>query len=137
MEAPASPPPQPTPAPAPRKSRVKREQPEPPKPTESLCPKCGGNKLRRSRRTGPFERFRGLLGSYPYRCQECLTRSFLKTSSPLLDRARSSRRRRPEERKRAWQRTRREMLLWSGGIIGFLAILYYLIRDTGPKQDQP
>jgi hypothetical protein len=29
------------------------------------------------------------------------------------------------------------MLLWGGGILGFLAILYYVIRDTGPKPDQP
>jgi hypothetical protein len=35
------------------------------------------------------------------------------------------------------QRTRWEMLLWGGGVFGFLAILYYLIRDTGPKPDAP
>ena len=51
--------------------------------------------------------------------------------------ARSSPRKRPEERKRARQRTRREMLLWGGGIFGFLAILYYIVRDTGPKPDAP
>jgi type II secretory pathway component PulM len=60
----------------------------------------------------------------------------LKTSS-LLERARTSRRKRPEERRRARERTRREILLWGGGILGFLAILYYLIRDSGPKPDQP
>lgn len=113
-------------------SRVKPEQQ-----TETLCPKCGSKHLRRSRRTGPIERFREFFGFYPYRCHECLSRSFLKTSSDLLERARSSPRKRPEERRRARERTRREMLLWGGGILGFLAILYYLIRDTGPKPDAP
>jgi ssDNA-binding Zn-finger/Zn-ribbon topoisomerase 1 len=105
--------------------------------TQVTCPKCGSEHLRRSRRTGSIERVCGVFGFYPYRCHECLSRSFLKTSSGLLERARPGRHRRPEERKRAWQRTRREMLLWSGGILGFLAILYYLIRDTGPRPDAP
>ena len=113
-------------------SRAKPEHQE----TEVSCPRCGSTLLRRSRRAGPIERLRGIFGAYPYRCQECLSRSFLKTDPDLLERARSSRRKRPEERKRAWQRTRRDFLLWGGGIIGFLAILYYLIRDTGPKQDE-
>jgi hypothetical protein len=34
-------------------------------------------------------------------------------------------------------RTRREILLWGTGIIGFLLILLYLTRESGPKQDQP
>jgi len=104
---------------------------------EAICPRCGSKHLRRSRTTGPIERFREAFGFYPYRCHECLSRSFLKTSSGLLEHARSSPRKRPEERRRARQRTRREMLLWGGGILGFLVILYYLIRDTGPKPDAP
>ena len=117
-----------------------RPTPSPAKPEpqrEAICPKCGSKHLRRSRRTGPIERFREVFGFYPYRCHECLSRSFLKTSPNLLKVARSSPRRRPEERKRARQRTRREILLWGGGIFGFLAILYYIIRDTGPKPDAP
>ena len=104
---------------------------------EAICPRCGSKHLRRSRRTGPIERFCEVFGFYPYRCHECLSRSFLKTSSDLLERVRSSPRKRPEERKRARQRTRRELLLWGGGIFGFLAFLYYMIRDTGPKPDAP
>jgi proteasome lid subunit RPN8/RPN11 len=120
--------------------RSHRRGPSPAQPAqqaEAICPKCGSPHLRRSRTNGPIEQLRGFFGSQPYRCHECLSRSFLKTSPDFLERARASRRRRPEERKRAWQRTRREMLLWGGGILGFLAILYYLIRDTGPKQDAP
>jgi len=113
-----------------------RRTPSPAKPEphrEAICPKCGSTHLRRSRRTGSIERFRQVFGFYPYRCHECLPRSLLKTSSGLLASARSRRRRRPEERKRALQRTRREILLWGGGVFGFLAILYYIVRDTGPK----
>jgi proteasome lid subunit RPN8/RPN11 len=104
---------------------------------EVVCPACGSNHLRRSRRTGPIERFGEVFGYCPYRCHECLSRSFLKTSPDLLERARSSSRKRPEERKRAWQRTRRGFLLWAAAVVGFLVILRYLTRDVDPKPDQP
>lgn len=103
---------------------------------EAICPKCGSKHLRRSRRTGLIEGFCAVFGYYPHRCQECLSRSLLKTSN-LLERVQSIPRKRPEERRRIRQRTRREVLLWGGGILGFMAILYYLVRDTGPKSDQP
>jgi proteasome lid subunit RPN8/RPN11/DNA-directed RNA polymerase subunit RPC12/RpoP len=102
---------------------------------EALCPRCGSRNLRRSRRRGPIERVRGILGFYSYRCHECLSRFFLKTSPALMERGQSNRHRRPEERRRSRRRTRREILLWGGGMLGFLAILYFLIRDTGPKPD--
>ena len=104
---------------------------------EAICPRCGSKHVRPSRRTGPIERLRGVFGFYPYRCHECLSRSFLKTSSDLLERARSRSQGRPEERRRARRRTRREILLWGGGVLGFLAILYFVIRDTGPRSDGP
>jgi len=103
---------------------------------EAICPTCGSKRLRRSHRRGSIERIGEFFGYCPYRCHECLSRSFLKTSPGLLERARSSSRKRPEERRRAWQRTRREILLWGAGLLGFLAILYYLIRYSGPKTDQ-
>ncbi|MGA3044542.1 MAG: hypothetical protein ABSF54_27530 [Bryobacteraceae bacterium] len=118
-------------------SHKRRHSKPEPQQTEPVCPRCGSLHLRRSRRDGPVERLRGFFGFHPYRCHECLSRSFVKTSSGPFELARSSRRRRPEERKRARQRTRREILLWGGGVFGFLAILYYLIRDTGPKQEAP
>ncbi len=102
---------------------------------ETVCPKCHSAELKRSRRTGPVERLYGAFGYYPYRCQECLSRSFVKIDTGLLRRA--GRKKRPEERHRARLRHRREFLLWGGGIVGFLAILYYVVRDTGPKQEQP
>jgi proteasome lid subunit RPN8/RPN11 len=121
--------------PAPPHRRTRPAKPE--QHCEVICPKCGSKHLQRSRRAGPIERFREVFGYYPYRCHECLSRSFLKTSSGLLASARSSPRRRPEERRRARERTRREILLWGGGVFGFLAILYYIVRDTGPKPDAP
>lgn len=112
-------------------AKIEQQQREP------ICPKCGSRHLRRSRRTGAIERFREFFGYYPYRCHECLSRSFLKTASGILESARPSPRRRAEERKRARDRTRREILLWGAGILGFLAILRYLVRDSGPKPDAP
>jgi len=106
-------------------------------PQQPACPVCGSKSIRRSHRLNGIERLRGALGYYPYRCHECLSRSFLKGPSGLLDRMRPGCGKRPEERRRAWIRTRRELLLWGGGILGFAAILLYLIRDSGPKQDQP
>lgn len=101
-----------------------------------ICPRCGSKYVRRSRRSGLIEAVRGLAGFYPYRCHECLSRSFLKNYR-LLEHVRSSPRKRPEERRRSLIRTRREVLLWGGGILGFLAILVYLIRDTGSGPEQP
>ena len=106
-------------------------------PQAPACPVCGSQSIRRSHRLNGFERVRGAFGYHPYRCHECLSRSFLKSPAGLLDRMRPGSHQRPEERRRAWIRTRRELLLWGGGILGFAAILLYLLRDTGPKQDQP
>jgi proteasome lid subunit RPN8/RPN11 len=121
------------PAPSHRR-RPSRGKPQPQR--EAICPKCGSKHLRRSHRTGLIEQFCGVFGFYPYRCHECLSRSFLKTSN-LLERLQSIPRKRPEERRRVRERTRREVLLWGGGILGFMAMLYYLVRDAGPKSDQP
>jgi proteasome lid subunit RPN8/RPN11 len=141
IETPPPAAPEPKPAVVSKRAASHRRTWSPAKPepqqAEPICPRCGSKHVRRSRRTGSIERFRGVFGFHPYRCHECLSRSFLKTSAGLLELARSGRRKRPEERKRARQRTRREILLWGGGSLGFLAILYYLIRDTGPKPDAP
>lgn len=108
-----------------------------PAPDQAACPKCGSSQIRRSHRVSSMERIWGILGYYPYRCQECLSRSFLKRSSVLLELIHPNTGKRPEERRRAWLRTRREFLLWGAGIVGFLLILMYMVRDAGPKQDQP
>ena len=107
-----------------------------PPPLPRACPKCGSQRFRRSHRSNTLEGLAGLFGYYPFRCQECLSRSFLKTAG-IWDRIHHTSRKRPEERRRAWLRTRREILLWSGGILGFLLILLYLVRDTGPTSYQP
>jgi proteasome lid subunit RPN8/RPN11 len=127
-------------APAPAAEVKSRPAPTVPKPSPEaplLCPTCGSARIRRSHRVDLLEKLRGFLGSYPYKCEECLTRSFIKRSSDTIRLTRSSRRLRPEEKRRARMRTRREILLWGTGIIGFLLILLYLTRESGPKQDQP
>jgi proteasome lid subunit RPN8/RPN11 len=123
---------------APTTEKPRRHSPEPAAapPPEPVCPKCGSKHLRRSHRKSLFERVSGLFGYYPYRCHECLSRSLLKRSD-ILESIRPSSHKRPEERRRAWLRTRREILLWGASIAGFVAILYFLIRDSGPKPDQP
>lgn len=104
---------------------------------EPACPKCCSKQIRRAHRMNSLDRLRCLLGYRPYRCQECLSRFFLKTSSDLRERIHSKSGKRREELRRARLRTRREILLWGGGILGFLAILRYLIREPLPKSDQP
>ena len=104
---------------------------------QPVCPKCGGKNIRRSHRMHSAERLRGVFGYFPYRCQECLSRSFVKRPVDLMDLIRPNSGKRPEQRRRAWLRTRREFLLWGAGVAGFLLILLYMVRDAGPKPDQP
>jgi len=111
-------------------------RPAPPPRAELTCPRCGSQRLRRSHRQGLLERFTSIFGYFPQRCQECLTRSYFKTAPALLALGRRPPKRHAE-RMRARLRTRREILLWGGGIIGFLLLLRYLIREPLPKSDQP
>ena len=68
------------PSPSPTSSST---EPEPQR-TALICPLCGCQHVRRSPRRGPIEHFRSFFGFYPYRCLGCSSRSFLKTSSSLL-----------------------------------------------------
>jgi hypothetical protein len=111
-------------------------RPDPSTRAELACPKCGSQRLRRSHRQGLLERFTSVFGYFPQRCHECLTRSYFKTAPALLPMGRRPPKRHAE-RIRARLRTRREILLWGGGIIGFLLLLRFLIREPLPKSDQP
>ncbi len=126
----------PPPEPALRRPAPSRQPPQSTPLAEPVCRKCGGKRLRRSHR-GLVERLWVLAGIYPFRCEECLSRSLHRRSRGLLELAHPHAGKRPEERKRAWLRTRREILLYGGGVLGFLLFLFYLIRDAGPKPDQP
>ncbi len=114
------------PGPAPAASR-------PSHPRTLACRQCHGRRLRSSRRKNPLERLARLFGYYPFRCPECLSRAMLKAAD-FRESGRHVSRQRPVERKRAWLRTRRELLLWSGVVLGFLLVLFYIVRD---KPDQP
>jgi hypothetical protein len=110
--------------------------------TELVCPLCGCKHVRRSprrglvsrsflrtsssllqpkRTTGLTEHFGEILGLRTGRWRRSVSRFFLYPRKWL------ARRRRP------WYRTRREMLLYGGGILGFLAFLSLLIWVTGTK----
>jgi len=101
-----------------------------------VCPKCGSKRVQKSHRRHILKRIWNLFGYYPYRCQECLSRFYLRISPDLLGTIRRKRIR-PEERQRVWMRTRREILLYGVGIFGFLLFLLFLMRETAPKGDQP
>jgi len=105
--------------------------------SQPVCSRCGSRHIQKSHRMHMIERFWSLLGFYPHRCQECLSRFFLRRSSDPLGAIRENYRKRPEERQRVWLRTRREMLLYGGAIFGFLLFLLFLMRETSPKADQP
>jgi len=120
--------------PSDRRASPARETRERSKPA---CPRCGSHRIHQSHRMHLFERLWSLFGRYPYRCQECLSRFLLRRSPDLLGVMRGNRRRRPEERRRAWLRTRREILLYGGAVFGFLLFLLFIMRETSPKADQP
>jgi proteasome lid subunit RPN8/RPN11 len=105
--------------------------------SQRTCPKCRGKRLRRSHHMNPLERLLAFVNIHPYRCGECLSRFWKHDSVGPSEQLRRRSRRRPEETRRKWMRTRREILLWGGGILGFLVFVRYLVRDTGPKEDQP
>jgi JAB1/Mov34/MPN/PAD-1 ubiquitin protease len=104
---------------------------------EAVCPICGGKRIFRAHRRHAKERIWSLFGLYPYRCEECLSRSFRRRSSGLLELARGFWKKRPEQRRRAWLGTRRQLLLYGLGVLGFLLFLLVITRETEPKQDQP
>jgi outer membrane protein OmpA-like peptidoglycan-associated protein len=51
-------------------------------PKPQICPKCGGQELRRTHRQGAWERFLSVWGYYPYSCKSCRHR-FLRYNAGL------------------------------------------------------
>ena len=49
--------------------------------SDLFCPRCYSYLVRRSRRRTIKDRWKGLLGERPYRCEECDLRFYAKTSS--------------------------------------------------------
>lgn len=92
------------------------------------CPKCGGKHIRRSHRQNALEQLMGYFDLYPYRCGECLSRFLRKSPSGLLEHRRGRSEKRPAERRRTRLRTRDQMLLWGGGVVGFLFFMFYSMR---------
>lgn len=88
----------------------------------SVCPKCHSDAIRRTHRQGMKERLWSLFFVYPYRCRKCSHR-FLRFRSPAGGVPKSDNKTGPG------RKSRREMVLYGLGILLFLALLYFLVRE--------
>ncbi len=99
-----------------------------------LCPKCKKDRAHRSHRTGLTEHLASLAGFYPYACRACNHR-FLQfvtsweqrpaSANPGVEREIAASR-----SAFAWKRKQREILLYGLALLLFVAILYFLTRDS-------
>jgi hypothetical protein len=84
------------------------------------CPKCGSDAVKRSHRQGLNERLASLFLRYPYRCRKCDHR-FLLFGTGI---GHSSNSKTEHSKKR-----RREVLLYGLGVLLFLALLSFIVRE--------
>ena len=103
------------------------------------CPKCKSERVHRSHRRSPWEKWASLLAIYPYRCAGCQHR-FLQfrlappepppagtpASDPSIQGSRAT---------REWRRRRREFLLYAGALLCFLAFLYFITRERSHSSE--
>ena len=52
--------------------------------TKKICPKCGKNRIKRSKRKEKAENIISYLGFYPYRCSNCDKRFYIKAKTPVI-----------------------------------------------------
>jgi hypothetical protein len=97
-------------------------------PRSSVCPKCQSDAVKRTHRQGLKERLSSLFFVYPYRCRKCSHR-FLRFRSPGGSTPKSGNKTHP------WQKRRREMLLYGLGILLFLALLSFMVRERNAPSD--
>jgi hypothetical protein len=88
----------------------------------SVCPKCGSDAIKRAHREGLKERLLSLFSFYPYRCRKCSHR-FLRFSTAGESPSKSG------GTTRSAKKTRRELLLYGLGILLFLALLSWIVRE--------
>jgi predicted Zn-ribbon and HTH transcriptional regulator len=91
-------------------------------PRSNVCPKCRSDAIKRAHRQGLKERLSSLVLVYPYRCRKCGHR-FLRFRRPSGSPPKSSNKTNPA------QKRRRELLLYGLGILLFLALLSFLVRE--------
>jgi len=91
-------------------------------PRSNACPKCRSDATKRAHRQGLRERLLSLFFVYPYRCRKCGHR-FVRFRNPGGSPSTSSNKTNPA------QKRRRELLLYGLGIVLFLALLSFLVRE--------
>ena len=103
-----------------------------------LCPKCKTDHFHRSHRRGPLEYLASLVAKYPYRCRDCGYRALW--SRYAVEEAAAGQVPKDREVKATrgaveWKRRRRELLLYAGGFLLFVAFLYFLTRERGGSSE--
>jgi len=94
----------------------------------SECPKCSSDAIKRAHRQGLKERLFSLFSFYPYRCRKCNHR-FLLFSSSGRDISKSG------DTSPSAKKIRREVFLYGLGILLFLALLSWIVREHGESSD--
>jgi len=94
----------------------------------SGCPKCSSDAIKRAHREGMKERLLSLFLVYPYRCRKCGHR-YLRFRRSSGSPSKSSNKTAPA------QKRRRELLLYGLGILLFLALLSWLVREHNEPSD--
>jgi predicted Zn-ribbon and HTH transcriptional regulator len=97
-------------------------------PRSTVCPKCDSDAVKRTHRQGLKERLASLFLLYPYRCRKCETR-FLQLRTPGGATHGNSNKIEP------WKKRRREILLYGVGILLFLALLSFIVRERNEPSD--
>ena len=97
-------------------------------PRSTVCPKCSSDAIKRSHRQGLKERLASLVFLYPYRCRKCDTR-FLRFRAPGGHTHTSDNKIDPARKRR------REILLYGVGILLFLALVSFIVRERNEPSD--
>jgi len=98
------------------------------------CPKCGEASAHRSHRIGVKDQVLGWFSQIPYRCKKCRVRFYAYRAGEKSDKMRTAEERRIMKIRRAikWKRSKREMAIYTIGLVFFALAVYWLSRQTLP-----
>lgn len=102
-----------------------------------FCPKCKTDHAHRSHRRGLPELLASVIAIYPYQCRDCALRFHRFRYAAPREGAKSDTVREIRSTRNAlvWKRKRREILLYGGAVLFFLAFLYFITRERGASPD--